>query len=105
VSWLAAMTTHLPSLDLNRFDGATPLRPVPEGSLTLPVRSYSGTALSSMEKQPSINEISIICPRPPPSASRQYNAARIPCVVNIAASESPSEMPLRGGACPGKPLM
>ena len=87
------------------FDGATPLRPVPPGPRTMPSRSYSGTVLSSSEKLASSSDTSITWPFSKPSASRLYSAARIPCAAYMPASESPSEMCMRGGGSPGKPLM
>ena len=87
------------------FDGATPFRPVPPGPRTILSRSYSGTVLSSSAKQDSSSDTSTTWPRPKPSESRLYRAESTPMAANMPASESPSEMWMRGGGSPSKPLM
>jgi hypothetical protein len=72
----------------------------PLGSRTAPHLSYSGTADSSIATQASVIEASITWPEAP-RASRAYSASRMPWKADWAASVSPSEIPGRGGACPG----
>ena len=76
----------------------------PLGSRVTPALAKSGTSDSVMAKQASRIDASTTWPAAP-RASRAYRASRIPWKADQAASESPSEMPHRGGAWPGYPLM
>ena len=100
MSWLAAITTHLPSLERYTLEGAILASTVPLGSRTTPHLSYSGTVDSSIEKHASRIAASTTWPVAP-RASRAYRASRMPWKQDCAARVSPSEMPQRGGAWPG----
>ena len=100
MSWLAAITTHLPSFERYTFDGAILGRSGPVGSRTKPTLSYSTVSDSVIAKQASAIAASTTWPVAP-RASRAYSAIRIPWNADCAASVSPSEMPERGGAWSG----
>ena len=98
------MITQRPSELRKRFEGTMPASVVPAGPRVTPRRSYSGTTLSSIAKQASVRATSTTWPRPAPAPSRQTSASRMPWSAKREASESPSEMPRRGGGRSGKPF-
>ena len=102
LSALAAITMLLPSRDSKMLEGATPCRPVPPGSRTIPQPVVlRHRALEQRETGLHQRDVDHLARR---RRARRAGRGRrgCPATAYIPASESPSEMCIRGGVLAGE---